>query len=116
MEDIRDALSKRLKTARQEAGLKQDQVARYLQISTSAVSTLESGQRKVEALELFQLSKLYAKPLEWFFEEEHPLSGRGSRWYDNDPLIREMVFLLGKVSPDLRKRAAYGILGFLSDR
>ncbi len=117
MEDTRIYLSGKLKQARQEANLKQEQVAKYLRVPTSAVSTMENGQRKVDASELFYLSKLYGKPLAWFFEEEDQMAAsRGIRWYDNDPLIREIIFLLEKASPELRKRSAYGILGFLSDR
>src|ERR1044072_2070593 len=59
----------RLKQARQEAKLKQEVVARYLQIPTSAVSSFESGSRKLDAFELFMLAKLYQKPMEWFFSE-----------------------------------------------
>ncbi len=110
-------LGAKLKQARQEANLKQEQVARYLMVPTSAVSAMEKGQRKIDAVELFYLSKLYAKPLDWFFEDSLPLSAaKGIRWYDNDPLIREIVVLLEKAPSDLRKRAAYGVLGFLSER
>lgn len=117
MKDTRTSLGSKLKQARQEANLKQEQVARYLRVTTSAISTMESGQRKVEAMELYYLSKLYGKPLSWFFDEEHPLPASGGvRWYDNDPLVREVVFLMEKSSPQMRKKAAYGILGFLSER
>jgi transcriptional regulator with XRE-family HTH domain len=117
MEDTRLTLGIRLKQARLDANLKQEQVARFLKVTSSAISGLENGQRKVDAWELFYLSKLYGKPLSWFFDEDHPLTGaRGVRWYDQDPLVREVIFLLEKASPELRKKAAYGILGFLSDR
>ena len=56
----------RLKQARLEAKLKQEVVAKYLQIPTSAVSSFESGHRKLDAIELFMLSKIYKKPMEWF--------------------------------------------------
>ena len=115
MEDLRIHLGARLKQARQEANLKQEQVARYLKVPVSAISGIESGHRKVDAGELFHLSKLYGKPLDWFFEEGHPLTAHGIRWYDNDPLIREVIFLMQKSNPELRRRVAYGILGFLSD-
>ncbi len=116
MNETRQQIGERLRQARIEADLKQEQVARYLKVNVSAVSGLENGQRKLDSVELFYLSKLYGKPLDWFFSEGHPLTNQGSRWYDNDPLVREAIFLLKKASPDLRKKAAYGILGFLSDR
>jgi transcriptional regulator with XRE-family HTH domain len=117
MKDTKTSLGAKLKQARLEAELKQEQAARYLRVTPSAISTMESGQRKVDSMELFYLSKLYGKPMEWFFDEEHPLTtARGIRWYDKDPLIREIIFLMEKAAPELRRKAAYGILGFLSDR
>lgn len=113
MKNTRTTLGAKLKQARQEAELKQEQVARYLQVTPSAISTMENGQRKVDATELFCLSKLYGKPMEWFFNEDHPLSvAQGVRWYDKDPLIREVIFLMEKSSPDLRRKAAYGRVYF----
>lgn len=117
MEDTQVQFGAKLKKARQEASLMQKQVAQYLMLTVSAISAIESGQRKVDALELFRLSKLYGKPMEWFFEEPHPLSlKQGIRWYDNDPLVREAIYLMQKAAPPLREKAAYGVLGFLSDR
>lgn len=117
MEDLRRRLAAKLKSARLEADLKQDQVAKYLKVTTSAISMMESGHQKVDAAELFYLSKLYGKSLVWFFDEDYPgISGQNSRWYDNDPLVREVILLMGKSSPELRRKTAYGILGFLSDR
>jgi transcriptional regulator with XRE-family HTH domain len=117
MEDTRLHLGARLKQARLEANLKQEQVARYLQVATSAISNMESGHRRLDATELFYLSKLYGKSLHWFFGEEPSASTKaGFRWYDDDPLIREIIFLLQKAPPSLRERVAYGVLGFLSER
>lgn len=112
MEDTCQSLASRLKQARREAQLKQEQVARYLKLPTSAVSAMERGKRAIEAHELYTLARLYGKPLDWFFDElaEHQA---GVRWYDNDPLVREVIFKLKQVTPDLRRRAAYGLLGFL---
>ena len=64
----RSSLCANLRQARRDAKLKQEQVARYLQIPVSAVSGLESGSRKIDALELYQLAKLYNKEIPWFFK------------------------------------------------
>lgn len=64
----RTRLCRQLKQARQEAQIKQEQVARYLEIPISAVSSLEAGTRKLDVLELVQLAKLYRKPIPWFLE------------------------------------------------
>ncbi|MGE0201831.1 MAG: helix-turn-helix domain-containing protein [Candidatus Melainabacteria bacterium] len=116
----------RIKKARLDARLKQEQVARYLNIATSAVSAIESGNRKVDALELNQLSSLYHKPLDWFFEAgfepgeqrrgQPPLPEAAGTPGQEDPILQECMQYLRKAPPDLQRRAAYGLLGFLSDR
>jgi len=108
----------RLKQARLEAKLKQEVVARYLQIPTSAVSAFESGHRKLDANELYMLSKLYKKPMDWFFNERPDymfISGSAAVDAD-DPLLAECMQLLKKAPKHLRQSAAYGVIGFLSER
>lgn len=108
----------RLKQARLEAKLKQEVVARYLQIPTSAVSAFESGHRKLDATELYMLSKLYKKPMDWFFNERPDylfISGNGAVEAD-DPLLNECMQLLKQAPKHLRQSAAYGVIGFLSER
>lgn len=117
MEYIRTHLGSQLKRARQQADLKQEHVASYLKVSVSAISALEKGLRKLEASELYYLSKLYGKPLDWFFgSEDTSETNQAARWYDQDPLIAEALQRLQQASPELQRKAAYGILGFLSDR
>ena len=55
-------LGERLRKAREYLHLSQEEVAKYLKIPRSAISLLESGQRKVNALELKALAKLYQLP------------------------------------------------------
>jgi transcriptional regulator with XRE-family HTH domain len=55
----RAALADRLREAREYLGFSQDDVAKSLNIPRSAVSLMENGQRKVEALELKALAKIY---------------------------------------------------------
>jgi transcriptional regulator with XRE-family HTH domain len=66
----RQALSERLKEAREYVGLKQDDVAKKLGIPRSALSNIEAGSRKVDAIELAQLAKLYQRPVAWFTGED----------------------------------------------
>lgn len=111
----------RLKQARLEAKLKQEVVARYLQVPTSAVSSFENGNRKLDAVELFMLSKLYQKPMEWFFNERSGeflfIGNRENASIDmDDPLISECFNLLKQAPKHLQKSAAYGVIGFLSER
>lgn len=62
----REAMATRLKDAREYLGLSQDDVAAVLGISRPAVTNIESGNRKVEAVELDQLAKLYGRPVNYF--------------------------------------------------
>jgi transcriptional regulator with XRE-family HTH domain len=66
----RQLLSERLKEAREYVGLKQDDVAKKLGIPRSALSNIEAGSRKVDAIELAQLAKLYQRPVAWFTGED----------------------------------------------
>jgi transcriptional regulator with XRE-family HTH domain len=70
-DDDRKALGERLREAREYLGFSQDQVATYLGVSRSALSLMETGQRKVEALELKRLAELYKRPI-GFFTGERP--------------------------------------------
>jgi transcriptional regulator with XRE-family HTH domain len=56
----------KLKTARQEAGMSQAQVAKGLQSTQSYVSKLESGQSKIDVIEISRLAQLYKKPVDFF--------------------------------------------------
>ena len=54
---------KRLKQARLDAALTQAEVAKLLARPQSFVSKSESGERRVDFVELLQLAKLYKKPI-----------------------------------------------------
>lgn len=69
-ETDRQTLGDRLRVAREYVGMKQEEVARYLSIPRSALSNIEAGQRKVDALELTRLAKLYQRPVSWFTGED----------------------------------------------
>ena len=69
-EPDRQVLGERLKEAREYVGLKQDDVAKVLAIPRSALSNIEAGTRKVDAIELARLAKLYQRPLAWFTGED----------------------------------------------
>jgi transcriptional regulator with XRE-family HTH domain len=56
----------RLKAARRAAGLTQADTARALDQPQSYVSKCESGERRIDPVELEQFAKLYRKPLSYF--------------------------------------------------
>lgn len=56
----------RLKQARLEAGLTQVQVAKKLRRPQSHISNIESGQQRVDVVELQRFAKLYGKNITFF--------------------------------------------------
>jgi len=56
----------KLKQARLEAGLTQIEVAGKLKRPQSFVSKIESGERRVDVVELGELANVYQKPLDFF--------------------------------------------------
>jgi transcriptional regulator with XRE-family HTH domain len=68
----RQTLGDRLRMAREYVGLKQEEVAKHLSIPRTALTNIEAGQRKVDALELARLAKLYQRPVSWFTGEDAP--------------------------------------------
>ncbi len=58
----------KLKKARQEAGLDQNKVAKKLGATQSYMSKLESGQRKIDAVQLKELAKIYKKKITYFID------------------------------------------------
>lgn len=69
-ENQRKELGERLREARKYLGLKQEEVATYLGVPRTALVDIESGQRKVEAIELTRLAKLYKQPVSHFIGED----------------------------------------------
>jgi transcriptional regulator with XRE-family HTH domain len=60
----------RLRQARESLGFTQDEVGEALDIPRTSVHAMESGKRKVSAVELRRLSRLYRKSVEWLLGEE----------------------------------------------
>src|SRR5216683_2948823 len=69
-ETERRRLGETLREARKYLGLKQEDVAAYLKIPRTALVDIESGQRRVEAIELTRLAKLYKQPVGYFIGED----------------------------------------------
>lgn len=60
----------RLRQARDEAQLSQQQVADRLSIPQQHVSRVETGERRIDPVELHDFARLYKKPILFFLEEE----------------------------------------------
>lgn len=71
----RRRLGDRLREARKYLGLKQEEVASYLKIPRTALTDIEAGQRRVEAIELTRLARLYRQPVGYFTGEDEAAAG-----------------------------------------
>ena len=69
-EEERRRLGERLREARKYLGLKQEEVAAYLKIPRTGLTDIENGQRRVEAIELTRLARLYRQSVGYFTGED----------------------------------------------
>lgn len=71
---------RRLRQAREEAGMSQVDVAAVLKTSQVFVSRVEIGERRIDPVELLEFAELYGKPLAFFLDiassREDGTSGR----------------------------------------
>ena len=58
----------KLKKARIETGLKQEEVAEKLEKPQSYISKIERGERRIDVTELKELADIYKKPLDYFIK------------------------------------------------
>ena len=63
-------IGRRLRLAREAAGLTQEQVAERVTLSRSAIAQMELGNRAVNSIELDRLAFLYGRDIRDFFSEE----------------------------------------------
>lgn len=95
-EDDRKALGERLRESREYLGFSQDQVATFLGVPRSALSLMETGQRKVDALELKKLAGLYKRPVGFFTGEVPEEVSFGAD-------VRHLARKVSELSPDDRE-------------
>jgi transcriptional regulator with XRE-family HTH domain len=100
----RRLLGERLREARKYLGLKQEEVATYLKIPRTALTDIENGQRRVEAIELTRLARLYRQPASYFTGEEDASS---SLPIDVAHLARKVATLSQQDRDELSRFAEY---------
>ena len=61
-------LLRRLREARLAAGLTQNAVAVSLKVPQSQVSKIESGERRIDVIELKRLARIYSCEISFFFK------------------------------------------------
>ncbi|WP_028987173.1 helix-turn-helix domain-containing protein [Thermicanus aegyptius] len=76
MENLFREIGRKLKKAREENGLTQLQVGKYLGVAREQISYFETGSREIDLLSLSKLADLYGYPSEYFLSasetaEEH---------------------------------------------
>ncbi len=65
-------LIERLKQARTEKGIDQIQAAVLLGKTQSYVSKVESGQRRIDVIQLKEFARIYEKPIDYFLKDNEP--------------------------------------------
>lgn len=103
-----EQLAERLREAREYLGLSQEYVADKTGISRPAISAIENGKRKVEALELQVLAGLYKHPVDYFLgatidvpESVRAIAREAGKLTprDREEVLRFAQFLKGYRSP-----------------
>jgi transcriptional regulator with XRE-family HTH domain len=65
-------LASRIREARTAIGLTQEDVATAMRIGRSAISAIETGDRKVSGTELCRFARLYRRPVAWLLGDDDP--------------------------------------------
>ena len=63
-------IARRLRQARDEAGINQQQAADAIGVHRTAITHLEARNRAVSTLELTRMASLYGQPVTWFLSEK----------------------------------------------
>lgn len=109
----KDEFCKKLKHARLDANLTQGDVAKILSVTPSAISLIESGERKIDVFELFELLKAYNKDISFLIDKS--AQNYNKRWYDKEPVLSRAISLLERAPTELQKASAMGVIGFLQE-
>ena len=67
--ETRLSIGTKLKESREYLGISQDRAAQEIGINRSALSLIESGQRKLDSIELMSLARLYQRPIAYFTDQ-----------------------------------------------
>jgi len=85
----REAIAQRLRSARENAGLSQGQVARELNVHRPTISEIEAGRRRVSADEMSRFAQMYGVSMDW-------LTGTQER--SNDPVENRLLLAARELS------------------
>lgn len=93
-------LANRLKEIREYNGYSQEDIGKHLGISRSAISLIESGVRKISAVELSKLATLYQRSIENLTNTK------------NDPILSESVQMVARAAAALSDEDRNEVLRF----
>ena len=97
-----DQISKRIREARIERNLTQQELAEYLGRTAPSISDLERGKVQVSARDLKRIADYLGKPVEFFFGEE----------YLGDD-TQALISLIRKMPPEIRSNQVAAISSML---
>ena len=91
-------LGARLAEARKAARLSQAELAAAVRLDRTAITKVEAGERKLDALELTRLSEVLKRPIEWFLIPPSPsaLSRRKDRDFEGDSQADVLLEMLAR--------------------
>ena len=92
-ENERAQLAEKLRQAREYLGLSQEEVSKAVGIPRAAISLVESGQRRVDALELKKFAAVYERPVSYFTGEDY-----------SSPYLPDEVEHLARAARDLSQK------------
>jgi transcriptional regulator with XRE-family HTH domain len=100
---MNELIVRRIKEARKERGLTQQYLASYLNRTAASISDLERGKVQVSANDLYYLSKLLNKPIEYFYGEDY--SGKD---------VQDLISIVRRMSPETRANQIPLLASFLN--
>jgi len=93
MNDINFEIAQRIRAARLQRNLTQQDLAEKFNKTSATISDIERGKTQITASDLVLFSELLVKPIEYFFGED---------FSDSD--IEDVIALMRKLPPETRKQ------------
>lgn len=104
-------LGRRIARAREDAAMTQDGLGTAVDLERSAISRLESGERKLNVPELVRIAAALKRPLSFFVEEPIPaVVSRRTDLTDEHTSTRQLDYELEMFAADLRGLVSRGLL------
>lgn len=106
-----EELGRQVASARKDRGLSQAELAAELDVDRTAITKMESGERKIDTFELARLAKILRRPIHWFVNDPSPaiVSRRKARAAD-EAKTREEDIALETLVLDVEQLEALGVL------